>query len=671
MWLLIMLINRIQPGDVFEIFLQKRIELCACISLKKNKLHILTENSREMNVPESRIIHVTRKVFAPEQPHSKIVALLKSMSRTRKEIAESIDLQKFWELLDAEGTHLSLEDLAELVFPEGSQASNESALNRAIYADKTYFLHEGESILIQTRESIEKAMIQREKEAREEEEKNSLAMWLTAKLTQQTVQDPPTISRLIDGLKSLAVQESEQPDRGWVKEILKRAKQSSEDVFSLLVKLGVFDRDENLELIKHGFPQNYSHHSLTEIKQMQTLDPVESSTGRIPLQHLACFTIDSSDTRDMDDALSIRETSDGNLEVGVHITDIASCISPGSFLDQEARERSQTLYMPDQTIYMFPTEFSENLASLIPGTDRLAISTLVTFTPEGNMLDYTITPSLVQVHNRYSYEEVEQQINEVPFNQLLAITTQLRQRRLSQGAIAMPRPEMSVHVDAEKQVSIEIRERETASQIIVSELMIHANYLAARTAVETDCPFPYRYQDPPGEDIPVASAGFDPVIAHRQRRLMTRAASSIEPRNHFSLGLPYYTNVTSPLRRYFDLIAQRQLKSIVSDDEPFTPDEISMLLYELDNTVSRTNSIAMERERYWYLKYFHSIRGQKLRAVILDKLPHKFIVWLTDYCINADFPAPFGIPLQVGQSVRVIVEKANPRYGQLKLRLEE
>ncbi|MBN1355830.1 RNB domain-containing ribonuclease [bacterium] len=666
-----MLTDRVHPGDVIEVFLQKRIIVCGCLNIKKNKLHVLCETGRELNIPESRAIHITRNRFDPGRSNSEILAGLREISRNRGSRVMQLDLADLWEQLNAEGTTLSLSDLAELAFSEGDRADNEAVLNRAIYADKNYFTPEGNTVRIQTRSHIEKTLTRREKEKTEETEKETIGQWLIARRNNQAVSDPPAAIRFINALKALATDAQDQPDRTWLKDILQRARQPSDDAFSLLLNLGVFDADENLDLVKYPFYRHCSPQTENELESIPDDFAEHEGKNRLNLRHLTTFTVDSAETKDMDDAISVDTLDDGIIQIGIHITDASAFVQPGSFLDQEAREKAQTLYMPDDIIHMFPRRFSEQIASLVTGTDRLALSTLVTFDPEGAMTGYRIVPSVIHIHDRFSYEEVSSEIDSPVFAPILRITSRLRRERLAQGAVIMPRPELTIRVDENRRVTLHVRERETESQIIVSELMILANFLAARTAADKKCPFPFRYQDPPTEDIPVAAVRFDPLIAYRQRRLMNRAGSSIDPRSHFSLGLSCYTNVTSPLRRYFDLLAQRQLKAIVDHEEPYGADELAMLIYETDAAVTRANAVVMNREKYWLLKYFKGLTGKTIKGIVLDKLPHRYLIWLSETCTQADFPAPFGISLQPGQEVRVILERSDPQQNILKLRLQE
>ena len=663
-------------GDIVEFFEQKRILTGACMEVKSRKLEVLIETSRHMNLSSNRVIHRTISGISPQLANPEIIRFLRELGLERENIRKTIDLKELWQIVDNPGSEITLKDLSELSYDPQMHGANfvnyEAALNRAIFLDKVYFVIKSNYIQIQTPENIDIALEKLNKLKAREQEKELLAVWLKAKSRKQEISPPPGYLRLLKALKQMAAGTQDQPDRIWAKEILQESGTGNPDnVLNLLIKMGLIDPDENLEITKHSLRSDHSEQCLTEVEELKHNQDLFHDPNRIDLQHLAAFTIDSEETRDMDDALSIRRLDDGTVEVGVHITDVAAFVNPGSFLDDEAREQTQTLYLPDKIIPMFPTEFSENIASLQAHEPRLAISTIIRFAPDHSLLDYAINASIIKVHHRYSYDYIDSIISNPELDLMLQIASNLRQIRIDQGAMIIPRPELLIRVDEQKNITLINRERETSSQIIVSEFMILANRLAAETAVSCGIPFPFRFQDAPAEKPPTSPKVFDPYIAYCQRRLMNRAGTSIQQRHHYSLGLSAYTNVTSPLRRYFDLIAQRQLKAAIGLEEPYDDDELRNIIYEIDSASAKAIAVSNERHRYWLLKYLSKKQGQILSAVVLDKFPRRFQIWLNDYYINADIPIPFGINLTPNQKINVILERTQPREKNLVLRLQE
>ncbi|MBN1296937.1 RNB domain-containing ribonuclease, partial [bacterium] len=170
--------------------------------------------------------------------------------------------------------------------------------------------------------------------------------------------------------------------------------------------------------------------------------------------------------------------------------------------------------------------------------------------------------------------------------------------------------------------------------------------------------------------VPRSDDVFNPYIAYCQRRSMPRAEITLHAKRHFSLGVSAYTNVTSPLRRYFDLIAQRQLRAILGIDEPYTYQELDRLLADLEPAVSRATAISQARNRYWLLKFLATCQGKTLKAQVLDRFPNRFQIWLEELCMDADIPLAFGRNLLPEQHIDVVVESVLPQEDVLKLRLK-
>ena len=294
--------------------------------------------------------------------------------------------------------------------------------------------------------------------------------------------------------------------------------------------------------------------------------------GREDLRHLPCFTIDGPDTRDYDDALSIIIEGD-ELQVGVHISDVAAVISQESLLDRTAASRASSHYLPRRQIPMIPPELSQDLLSLKKDSDRLSISLLIRFNRLGEIIDYRFTPGVIRVRQQLIYEDVTATLenkNDPIMEELHKLCLRLRQKRIDQGALNLSLPEVEFAFSDESLVSLALEEQDTPSRMIVAELMIIYNSLTAAFCEENDIPILYRNQGQPGERFPFDECGYVYYV-FRQRRKLSPLHISTVPAKHSGLGVDLYTQATSPIRRYLDLVIQRQLQCFPSGERPPLP----------------------------------------------------------------------------------------------------
>lgn len=667
----------VQPGDLVEFIEQKRVLTALCLSTRNHRSKLLTETSRLMTLSSPRFIHVTPRAIDISVDRKQQIEGLRSIASVRRSLENNVDLQDVWNKIPSRGTVESPGTLLEhagIPFPESSQSDRESAFLRKVISTRCYFKLVQQRVYVFTEDEVLQALQKQKERDQEKLAVKQLAEWIrltVSKAMQSETQcksvDPNLKSRLIDALIADAAGLTDQPDKQWLKKIIKQTSLIPQKTsFQLLVELKHFSPDENLNLYKYGFPTHFSDEAEQELSCLPSVSP---DAHRRDLTDLDCFTIDGSNTTDMDDALSIEQLTNSELRIGVHITDVSSLIHTDSMLDYEARERGLTLYLPDRTWHMFPDRFAEDLASLRESTNRPCISTFIHVDNTNKVISKEVISSIIHIRKRMTYDDVDQQINEPRFTALLKLAQKLRDDRISNGAVIMPRPEVNIDATQPGKMVFRKRQRQSPSQLIVSELMILSNGIAAELAAESGLPFPFRTQPRPTDPIPQNNNAFNPHIAYTQRRMMPRAETAISVKPHFSLGLNAYTNITSPLRRYFDVLAQRQLKAVLGLDEPYSRENLYILMKELEISVSKASAVTTHSRRYWFLKYLRALKGKTLDAIVLDRFPNRYQIWLEKFCMDADLPLVFGRKLLPEQRVKVVVEQVLPRDDVLKLRL--
>jgi len=662
------------PGTVVEFFEAKQVLCAVCLAVKNQRLAVLTEQNREINLARSRLIHIGSRGIHPALSRDDMVQQLLTIADLRKKLMERVNVEELWSLLEGEQEGYDAAQLAEFVFSDSISDHHAAAVQRVLLQDRVYFQYKDGLFLARSQEKIEQRQQEMEREMEREARLTQGAQWLKTVWQRKNPQPSAEMAAVIDSLKSFCLFAQESPAYAFVKEVLQKAEipPHPNSAFRILTRLGIWREDENLYLHQHNITPEFS----AEIEQLAAGRVGAADLGgrladRCDLRQLDVFTIDGALTRDYDDALSLRQLAENRFEVGVHIADAAEFVQPGDALDQEAQERTTSIYLPDNRIPMLPASLSEGICSLCAGKDRLALSFLVQIDAEGNVLESQICPSIIRVRRQMTYQEVNDRVEQDPTLQRLHhLSLLLRQARLAHGAIILPLPEINVYVNSLGMIHVSHYKKETPSQIIVSEWMIAANALAASYLAERDIPAIYRSQAECKPETNPVQSEHELFHIYRQRRLFARAELDTKPGMHCSLAMPHYTSITSPIRRYIDLVVQRQLKSALQNDAPlYSEEELRRIITRLGPIQSKIYYIQRKWVRYWILKYLEQEGIHAVNALVLDQNDRFVHLLLADYLIEANMPVPEKIRLQAGEMVRLRIERLNPRDDVLRLQI--
>ena len=321
------------------------------------------------------------------------------------------------------------------------------------------------------------------------------------------------------------------------------------------------------------------------------------------------YAIDSQWSHDPDDAIAF----DGTY-LWVHIADPASTVLPDSSIDKAARGRGATLYIPEGASRMLCEDSLEDYALGLTPKSR-ALSFRILLDENGDIADCMVLRTIVTVE-RLTYEKADELKDSAELSPLFAIAKRNAERRRKAGAVQISMPEVHITLEPEtKKVSIVSRE-ETLSAEVVREAMILAGEGAARFAFKKGIPFPYVSQEPPDipKDIPQGLAG-----QFRLRKCMRRRTVSITPSQHAGMGLGMYSQVTSPLRRYGDLIAHEQLRAFLCGRPLIDKDAMLMRMSEGDAAAVATRKAERSSNLHWTLVYLLQNPDWTGEAVCVDK----------------------------------------------------
>ncbi len=390
--------------------------------------------------------------------------------------------------------------------------------------------------------------------------------------------------------------------------------QNPESAHGLLLRLGYWDGTVNPYPRRIGAPLAVATADLPELPDEPRLD----------LTGLAAYAIDDEGNLDPDDALSL----DGN-RLWVHIADAAALVPPDSPADREARERGATLYLPETIVPMLPAEAVPRLGlGLSEVTPALSFG--LTLDADGVVTDVEIAPSRVRVQ-RLSYEEVELRLDEEPFRTLHELAQRHRTRRRANRAVFIDLPEVKMQV-ADGQVTIKPLPR-SRSRVLVTEAMLMAGEAAARFALEHGLPFPFTTQDVAVGDADREPAGLAAMYALR-RSLRPRQYSG-QPGPHGGLGLDVYAQVTSPLRRYLDLVAHQQLRAFLRGDDPLEAQAIVERVGAAEVAARGIRRAERLSREHWTVVYLQQHPGWQGEGVLVEKRMPRGVVLIPDLALEA------------------------------------
>lgn len=661
-----------ESGNVVEYIDRQKIMCAVVLEVKKPKLRLLTENNREVKLSSNRLLHHCENRLDLGMGRDRVVTALKEMAVRRENLIAKINIKELWEILNTEREWIDLPTMTDFCFPDGRTCDHQSAVLRAFFKDRLYFKFDLDRFFPHTENRVKMIAAQLKEEARKNRIIEQGGRWLKTVLKEKhpLTDGPPTPETIdyIDILKTVYLFGKESRDYALCKALLARADIHTEEmIFQILVKLEVWDEDENVDLHRYEIPTDFPKAVIKETNGASAGVPTDFS-GRTDLSDLPLMTIDGQSTQDFDDALSLEKTPD-HIRLGIHIADVGHFVKKGDAVDQEALVRGSSIYMPDQKISMIPEQLAEGLCSLKAKQLRPAISLMATLDSNAEVVGTELFPSIIRVKHQLTYYDVDLTADENPDILLLRrLAHKLHEKRLAQGAVHISLPDVTIWIDANGEPTVKKMDRESPGRFLISEMMILANRLMAEILVKHNIPAVYRSQPGPRERLYKNNEGtlFQNWM---QRKHLSRFILAHEPDHHSGLGLDAYVTATSPIRKYFDLATQRQLRAALDLEKPYTAEEIDQMIQSLEVPMSRVARIQYKRNRYWLLKYLEKMVGRKEEAIVLCRRRNNYAVLLTAYMIECNLPLSSGIDLKPEDLVQVTIQHVNARKDVISIYL--
>jgi len=595
------------------------------------------------------------------------------ISNFLREIQPYLDpssLEVAWEILSETGESTNPAEMAMLLFSEKT-----APLCYAAYCllsdDKLYFKQKSDRYEPRPANQVAELRHQIGMEAQRQREWESYLERIQQTLSGEAVEWQSSDRARLDAIERFATLGDEANHRTPALETLAALKRSEtpESAFQLLIDLGLWSPHENLSLRRSQIPTHFSTKVLEVLHHRLEFPPVDSNADRLDLTHLKVYTIDDESTREIDDGLSLEILPDGQQRLWIHIADPTRWLTPGDDLDLEARRRVTTLYLPTGMISMFPSELATGPMSLNQGEVCCALSFAVILDESGGVQDFSIHTSLIKATYRLTYDDVDEMLQwgvqaESELETIARWAKRREQWRQSQGAISIHMPESSIKVNGDGDVNVYVLE-DSISRQLVAEMMILAGEVAARYGQKHGLPVPFRAQPqpelPPEGELLQLPAG--PVRSCAIRRCMPRSELSITPARHASLGLDTYTQVTSPIRRYSDLLTHFQIKAhLRGADLPFSPDEVKDLMLTIASTVQEATLVERQTNRYWSLEFLRRNSSEVWQALMLRWLrehENLGLVLLED--LGLEIAMRFNRQIEPGDRLNLKVSHVDPK----------
>ena len=647
-------------GQIIEFLDDDQLKVGYVRKQERDRLQVVDPRGRHISIAGDRVVVVHQKTSEEGFP-----GFARELSEKIQNRQVEMDVELLWDSLGGNQREFTSAELATLFFSESSPEAV-SAVFRSLSADTLYFRRKGTQFLPRTADQVGNERTRRDRQLEHEQVRGTLVESLNRLLHSKVIEVTPELAALIDRIQNWMRQSNGDP-AGTLLEELAGPGRAREAAYDILRRAGRVDPREDRFLVMAGIQEAFP--AAVE-SAASALLPQHHESTRIDYRDYPALTIDDDDTLEVDDAITMKQ--EGNtITVGIHIADVSAFVAKGDVLDLEAATRSSTIYLPANRVRMLPDRLSTDLASLRQGEDRPAFTVEVQFERSGNQfsqLGYRLILSTVRVNRRLSYDTADELIRngDSDLTILHSLALQLQQERASRGAITIRRPEFQIHVD-DSGIHVGKLDPNSPSRLLVSELMILSNGLAADFASIHNVPVIYRTQESRDASAPTdTTASMDPIAFEKLRKTFKRSRLSLTPGTHSGLGLSAYTQASSPIRRYADLVTQQQFTAFLKGRPfPYDREELLKILANAETTEQEVRAIEDRSTNYWILEYLSREKmGLPMNAVVLDR---KGNIELEDCYLRSRLQNP-GSNDEPGSVISVMIDTIQPDKGDVRFK---
>ena len=678
------------PGCVVEYLEGNAVQIALVTEESSDKLRLLLPNRRETRLGAARLLPWLGPLLPATQGRDEAIRLLETHKKNREQLASAIPLLETWDMVQGEIDAASALWFAELA-DTNPAADQVAAWGRALLACKSHFRFQPPDFQVFSREVVEKRLAEEKIRHEREELLNGgnaflRLLWDVACNKRPLPQEdncpsPPLAAKIESILRERMIDpETTNDDAEW-RLLSKGLPDVPHLPLQLLTAWGKIPAHYNFWLERAGYAPGDTWWKDVRAEVDRLAAPLaadEAAPCGLPF-----ISIDSASTRDVDDAFYICQEGDGYL-LTLALALPALRWQFGSPLDQIVLHRATSIYLPEGDCHMLPEALGTEIYSLLAGRDRPALCIQIPVDTNGAFGPCQITTAAVRLAANLTYEDCQTVLDGHPkpdsaaapyAAQLtlgLALARTRQAARIANGAVIMDRPEPILVLQGEgADVHVDIQPGYQApdAQLLVSEMMILASAAVAEWAAQQKLPLLHRVQD---VALPKEYAGIwsNPQDMTRIMRALIPSSLDVQARPHAALALPRYSPLTSPLRRYHDLVNEAQIIHFLQTGKPlWDENSLARLLALLTPPLEAAGQVQRFRPRYWKLLYFRE-QGDKVwwsgviteenDAFVSVSLPEQGIFVRGKRRLFDDRAYP-------GMSVQVRIGKVFPLYNEITI----
>lgn len=564
-------ITNLEPGRICAFFDKEHLYCGLIMSVSEKAINIYSETNELLSLNQARILLATESIFSTDNPPA-ILALFSAAIEQQLQVLNPIGM---WLQLKDRNSAFSIKDIITICNLPQADNAVDFALFRLLRAHPCLFRHKGEAYYALSAEESETAKEDELKEQLEIDYRNRAAHWIEKVLTgivPDALEDDLQTRLGID-----LITQTHTKHLHWLNQVLHSIAPEADQkdlILTLRIALGQIDRHTDKYLAQSGLP---ALHSALVLQEAQNIFSYQAKENRLDLTALECWTIDSPDTEDIDDAISIHKTISGWI-LGIHIADVTEFIKKDTLIDHDAAIRTSSIYLPCENVHMLPMEVSCNKASLLQNEIRPAVSLLCTVDDDFQISSVQQVLSVIKVARRFSYEEFEESMGSdndkfrAKSDIIGKIAEQHLRQRIADGA--------RIVIDTEQSLS----------RRLIAECMVIYNSKMAELCKLNSIPVFFRYLEEHISDVEGNDSG-EPFV-------FPPSVIGVKPVAHQAMGLEVYAQFTSPLRRYADLVNQRQIVSHFRH-EPFAYNKEALedMIPHLIHTKQMINLVTNQSEQ--------------------------------------------------------------------------